>query len=162
MVLKARDRREEGRMNSLVKDVQDQYKDVLLAPVSALQFTVRTENCLAGEKIKYVGDLVQRTERELFLIPNLGKKSLDEIKEVLECYNLSLNTKMSEWPPEEMELSQVPPDIKGHVKSSLNYALRCAADKAHANCVSNDPDKAQVYVDIVTDILRLLGELKKP
>ena len=120
-------------MNSLVKDVQDQYKDVLLAPVSALQFTVRTENCLAGEKIKYVGDLVQRTERELFLIPNLGKKSLDEIKEVLH-----------------------------DVKSSLNYALRCAADKAHANCVSNDPDKAQVYVDIVTDILRLLGELKKP
>lgn len=149
-------------MNSLIKDVQDQYKDILLSPVDGLCLTFRTTNCLTGEKIKYVGDLVQRTERELLLIPNLGKKSLDEIKEMLAAYNLSLNMKISEWPPEEMESSQVDPDIKGQVKSSLNYALRCAADKAHANCVSNDPDKAQVYVDIVTDILRLLGELKKP
>ena len=148
--------------NSLVKDLQDEYKDILLAPVDELYLTVRTTNCLAAEKIKYVGDLVQRTERELFLIPNLGKKSLDEIKEVLAAFNLSLNMKMSEWPPEEMQSSQVDPDIKGQVKSSLNYALRCAADKAHANCVSNDPDKAQAYVGIVTDILWLLGELQKP
>jgi DNA-directed RNA polymerase subunit alpha len=149
-------------MNSLIKDVQDQYKDILLAPVDGLYLTDRITNCLTREKIKYVGDLVQQTERELLLIPNLGKKALDEIKEVLAAYNLSLDMKMSEWPPEEMELSQVPTDIKGQVKSSLNYALRVAADKAHANCVSNDPDKAQAYVGIVTDILWLLGELKKP
>jgi hypothetical protein len=150
-------------MNSLVKDLQDKHKDILLAPVDELYLTFRTTNCLAGEKIKYVGDLVQRTERELLLIPNLGKKSLDEIKQVLAAFNLSLNMKMSEWPPKEMESSQVDPNIKGQVKSSLNYALRVAADKAHANCVSNDPDKAQVYVSIVSDILYLLGEeLPKP
>ena len=149
-------------MNFVIKEVQDKHKDILLAPVDELYLTFRTTNCLAGEKIKYVGDLVQRTEKELLLIQNLGKKSLDEIKEVLAAFNLSLNMKLSEWPPKEMESSQVDPDIKGQVKSSLNYALRVAADKAHANCVSNDPDKAQVYVDIVTDILRLLGELQKP
>jgi hypothetical protein len=150
-------------MNSLIKEVQDKHKDILLAPVDELYLTFRTTNCLAGEKIKYVGDLVQRTERELLLIPNLGKKSLDEIKEVLAALNLSLNMKMSEWPPKEMESSQVDPNIKDQVKSSLNYALRVAADKAHANCVSNDPDKAQVYVSIISDILYLLGEeLPKP
>jgi DNA-directed RNA polymerase subunit alpha len=149
-------------MNSLVKDIQDRYKDILLAPVSALKFTVRTENCLATENIKYVADLVRRREVELLRIDGFGNKSINEVKEVLANCNLSLDMKMSEWPPEEMELSQVPTDIKGQVKSSLNYALRVAADKAHANCVSNDPDKAQAYVGIVTDILWLLGELKKP
>ena len=162
MVSQARDRREEGRVNSLIKDVQAEYKDILLAPVDGLHLTDRITKCLTREKIKYVGDLVQRTERELLRIRNFGKRSLTEIKETLAAYNLSLNMKLSEWPPEEMESSQVDPDIKGQVKSSLNYALRVAADKAHANCVSNDPDKAQVYVDIVTDILRLLGELQKP
>lgn len=144
-------------MNTDLERLQKQYKDILLAPVDELEFTIRTTNCLAAESIKYVGDLVQRTERELFLIPNLGKKSLDEIKQVLAGYNLSLNTKIAEWPPEELEPSHVCGDVMQSAKHSLNYALRVAADKAHQNCVNNDPDRARAYVEIVTNILVLLN-----
>lgn len=145
-----------------LESLLDQYKDILLVPVNALAFTIRTTNCLATENIKYVGDLVQRTERELFQIPNLGKKSLDEIKEILASYNLSLGTEVATWPPHEIGVPQVSEDVKLTVMHSLNYALRVAADKAHSNCVNNDPEKAQAYVEIVTNILVLLnGKLFK-
>ncbi len=148
-------------MSTDLERLQAQYKDILLVPVDALEFTIRTTNCLATENIKYVGDLVQRTEVELFRIPGFGKKSLDEVKEVLANYNLSLNTKMLEWPvPLGMEPSQITPSVTQSVRNSLNYALRVAADKAHSNCVNNDPEKAQAFVNIVTDILSLLGEKK--
>jgi hypothetical protein len=143
-----------------LESLLDQYKDILLAPVNALAFTIRTTNCLATENIKYVGDLVQRTERELFQIPNLGRKSLDEIKEILASYNLSLGTEIAAWPPHEIGIPQVNEEVRQTVMHSLNYALRVAADKAHANCVGNDPDKARVFVNIVADILSLLGEKK--
>lgn len=143
-----------------LESLLDQYKDILLAPVDALAFTIRTTNCLATENIKYVADLVQRNERELLRIPNFGKKSLDETKEVLASYNLSLGTELAAWPPHELGVPQVSKDVKQTVMHSLNYALRVAADKAHANCVNNDPEKAQAFVNIVADILNLLGEKK--
>lgn len=135
----------------------EEYKDILLAPVNALPFTIRTTNCLATENVKYVGDLVQRTESELLQISNLGKKSLDEIKETLASYNLSLGTEMAAWPPHEIGVPQVNEGVRQTVMHSLNYALRVAADKAHVNCVSNDPEKAQAFVKIVADILCLLN-----
>lgn len=144
-----------------LESLLDQYKDILLVPVNALGFTIRTINCLATENIKYVGDLVQRTEREIFLIPNLGKKSLDEIKEILASYNLSLGTEVAAWPPHEIGVPQVNEEVRQTVMHSLNYALRVAADKAHANCVSNDPEKAQAFLNVVTDILWLLNAKDK-
>ncbi|WP_139057380.1 DNA-directed RNA polymerase subunit alpha, partial [Candidatus Ichthyocystis hellenicum] len=72
---------------------------LLLRPVDDLELTVRSANCLKAENIYYIGDLVQRSENELLRTPNLGRKSLMEIKEVLADYGLSLGMKVEAWPP---------------------------------------------------------------
>ena len=71
----------------------------LLRPVDDLELTVRSANCLKAETIHYIGDLVQRTEVELLKTPNLGKKSLTEIKDVLASRGLSLGMRLENWPP---------------------------------------------------------------
>jgi DNA-directed RNA polymerase subunit alpha len=70
-----------------------------MRPVDELELTVRSANCLKAENINYIGDLVQRTEVELLRTPNLGKKSLTEIKEVLEVHGLALGMRLDNWPP---------------------------------------------------------------
>ena len=72
---------------------------VLMRPVDELELTVRSANCLKAENINYIGDLIQRTEVELLRTPNLGKKSLTEIKEVLESHGLALGLRVENWPP---------------------------------------------------------------
>ncbi|WP_435104828.1 DNA-directed RNA polymerase subunit alpha [Arhodomonas sp. AD133] len=72
---------------------------VLLRPIDDLELTVRSANCLKAESIHYVGDLVQKTEVELLKTPNLGKKSLNEIKEVLAQHGLQLGMRLENWPP---------------------------------------------------------------
>jgi DNA-directed RNA polymerase subunit alpha len=72
---------------------------ILLRPVDDLELTVRSANCLKAENIYYIGDLIQRTEVELLKTPNLGKKSLTEIKDVLASYSLSLGMRLENWPP---------------------------------------------------------------
>ncbi|KPJ81557.1 MAG: DNA-directed RNA polymerase subunit alpha [Gammaproteobacteria bacterium SG8_30] len=72
---------------------------ILMRPVDELELTVRSANCLKAENIHYIGDLVQRTEVELLRTPNLGKKSLTEIKEVLESHGLTLGMRIDGWPP---------------------------------------------------------------
>lgn len=75
----------------------------LLKPVDDLELTVRSANCLKVENIFYIGDLIQRTEAELLRTPNLGRKSLNEIKEVLATRDLSLGMKLDNWPPANLE-----------------------------------------------------------
>jgi len=77
---------------------QTQFDPILLRPVDELELTVRSANCLKAESILYIGDLVQRTEVELLKTPNLGKKSLTEIKDVLASNDLSLGMKLENWP----------------------------------------------------------------
>src|SRR5690606_36062031 len=72
---------------------------ILLRPIDDLELTVRSANCLKAENIYYIGDLIQRTEVELLKTPNLGKKSLTEIKEGLAQRGLSLGMKLENWPP---------------------------------------------------------------
>jgi DNA-directed RNA polymerase subunit alpha len=72
---------------------------ILLRPVDDLELTVRSANCLKAESIYYIGDLIQRTEVELLKTPNLGKKSLTEIKDVLAQHGLSLGMRLENWPP---------------------------------------------------------------
>jgi DNA-directed RNA polymerase subunit alpha len=72
---------------------------LLMRPVDDLELTVRSANCLKAENINYIGDLIQRTEVELLRTPNLGKKSLTEIKEVLESHGLALGMRVENWPP---------------------------------------------------------------
>jgi DNA-directed RNA polymerase subunit alpha len=74
----------------------------LLKPVEELELTVRSANWLKAEGIKYIGDLVQRTEVELLKTPNLGKKSLTEIKDLLASQGLSLGMRLENWPPVEL------------------------------------------------------------
>ncbi|MBL8447576.1 MAG: DNA-directed RNA polymerase subunit alpha [Zoogloeaceae bacterium] len=76
---------------------------VLLRPVDDLELTVRSANCLKAENIYYIGDLIQRTETELLKTPNLGRKSLNEIKEVLASRGLTLGMKLENWPPVGLE-----------------------------------------------------------
>jgi DNA-directed RNA polymerase subunit alpha len=74
---------------------------IMLRPVDELELTVRSANCLKAENANYIGDLVQKTEVELLRTPNLGKKSLNEIKEVLGSHGLSLGMELDNWPPKE-------------------------------------------------------------
>jgi DNA-directed RNA polymerase subunit alpha len=76
---------------------------ILLRPVDDLELTVRSANCLKAENIYYIGDLVQRTEVELLKTPNLGKKSLTEIKDVLASRGLSLGLRLENWPPANLK-----------------------------------------------------------
>ncbi len=82
---------------------QQQIDPVLLRPVDDLELTVRSANCLKAENIYYIGDLIQRTENELLKTPNLGRKSLNEIKEVLAARGLTLGMKLENWPPLGLE-----------------------------------------------------------
>jgi DNA-directed RNA polymerase subunit alpha len=83
-----------------------QVDPVLLRPVDDLELTVRSANCLKAENIYYIGDLIQRTETELLKTPNLGRKSLNEIKEVLASRGLTLGMKLESWPPANLDKSK--------------------------------------------------------
>lgn len=82
--------------------VKEEIDPVLLRPVDDLELTVRSANCLKAENIYYIGDLVQRTETELLKTPNLGKKSLTEIKDVLASKDLELGMHLDNWPPSDL------------------------------------------------------------
>lgn len=88
-----------GNEELLSSASESQVAPILLRPVDELELTVRSANCLKAENINYIGDLVQRTEVELLRTPNLGKKSLTEIKEVLESHGLSLGMRIENWQP---------------------------------------------------------------
>jgi len=78
---------------------ESEIDPILIRPVDDLELTVRSANCLKAENIYYIGDLIQRTEVELLKTPNLGKKSLTEIKDVLGTHGLSLGMRLENWPP---------------------------------------------------------------
>lgn len=86
-------------------EVPDEPVDpLLLCPVDDLELTVRSANCLKAENINYIGDLVQRTEVDLLKTPNLGKKSLTEIKDILRQRDLSLGMRLENWPPRSLRI----------------------------------------------------------
>ena len=89
----------EGTAQPIEHQKAVQVDPLLLRPVDDLELTVRSANCLKAENIYYIGDLIQRTENELLKTPNLGRKSLNEIKEVLAARGLTLGMKLENWPP---------------------------------------------------------------
>ncbi len=93
----------EGTPISIEMPKQTTVDPILLRPVDDLELTVRSANCLKAENIYYIGDLIQRTETELLKTPNLGRKSLNEIKEVLASRGLTLGMKLENWPPVGLE-----------------------------------------------------------
>lgn len=95
----------EGEKEAEPEQPEDQIDPVLLRPVDDLELTVRSANCLKAENIYYIGDLIQRTEVELLKTPNLGKKSLTEIKDILASRGLSLGMRLENWPPASLKNS---------------------------------------------------------
>ncbi|MHB1358494.1 MAG: DNA-directed RNA polymerase subunit alpha [Rhodocyclaceae bacterium] len=93
----------EGTPISIETPKQSTVDPILMRPVDDLELTVRSANCLKAENIYYIGDLIQRTETELLKTPNLGRKSLNEIKEVLASRGLTLGMKLENWPPAGLE-----------------------------------------------------------
>jgi DNA-directed RNA polymerase subunit alpha len=93
----------EGAHEPETKKEEDKIDPTLLRPVDDLELTVRSANCLKAENIYYIGDLIQRTEVELLKTPNLGKKSLTEIKDVLASLGLSLGMRLDNWPPASLK-----------------------------------------------------------
>jgi len=86
-----------------VEEDEDDVDPILLRPVDDLELTVRSANCLKAENLYYIGDLIQRTEVDLLKTPNLGKKSLTEIKDVLASKGLSLGMRLENWPPTSLK-----------------------------------------------------------
>src|SRR5204863_6821831 len=105
----------EGTAPAAAERSSPQVDPILLRPVDDLELTVRSANCLKAENIYYIGDLIQRTETELLKTPNLGRKSLNEIKEVLASRGLSLGMKLENWPPPNLDR---PKTEKNHASSS--------------------------------------------
>jgi DNA-directed RNA polymerase subunit alpha len=93
----------EGTPVTAVEAKAPQIDPILMRPVDDLELTVRSANCLKAENIYYIGDLIQRTETELLKTPNLGRKSLNEIKDVLASRGLTLGMKLENWPPAGLE-----------------------------------------------------------
>ena len=93
----------EGQTQAAAAEAADEVDPILLRPVDDLELPVRSANCLKAENIYYIGDLVQRTEVELLKTPNLGKKSLTEIKDVLASRGLSLGMRLENWPPASLK-----------------------------------------------------------
>ena len=97
----------EGTAPTIEEKRSPQVDPILMRPVDDLELTVRSANCLKAENIYYIGDLIQRTETELLKTPNLGRKSLNEIKEVLAARGLTLGMKLENWPPAGLETTRV-------------------------------------------------------
>ncbi len=93
----------EGEKEAEPEQKEEAIDPVLLRPVDDLELTVRSANCLKAENIYYIGDLIQRTEVELLKTPNLGKKSLTEIKDILASRGLSLGMRLENWPPASLK-----------------------------------------------------------
>ncbi len=89
----------DNEKEQVVEEKEDEVDPILIRPVDDLELTVRSANCLKAENIYYIGDLIQRTEVELLKTPNLGKKSLTEIKDVLASRGLALGMRIENWPP---------------------------------------------------------------
>lgn len=104
----------QGQDEATAAAAESQVDPVLMRPVDELELTVRSANCLKAENINYIGDLIQRTEVELLRTPNLGKKSLTEIKEVLESHGLALGMRVENWPPASLlPNDEAPPEATG-------------------------------------------------
>ena len=138
--------------------------ELLLTPVDNLEVTVRTYNCLKAENIFTLGELVQRTETELLRTPNFGKKSLAEVKEVLQVYGLKLGMQIDNWPVSALtravsEVGHDHTDVNPKmIRTLLNLVIQMSAEKAYAACIQDDPDKADAYLNLVTDAQYLLNE----
>lgn len=119
--------------------------ETLRTPIEQLELTMRAYNCLKSEQVNTVEDLVRRTENELFRAPGLGKKSMEEIKEVLNQRGLKLSMKPGELHP-----------ITGDVHENLRHTLQVASRYVRMACDAGDPEKAYAYSRLIVQIKHIL------
>ena len=105
-------------------------------PRDELELTVRSANCLKAENIYYIGDLIQRTETELLKTPNLGRKSLNEIKEVLASRGLTLGMKLENWPPAGLEHCPTK-GLRTDNTWSITSPTFCTQNRRYRSCVAS-------------------------
>ena len=86
-----------------IEEPKNKFNENLFRRIDELELSVRSANCLENADIKYIGELVQKTEAEMLRTKNFGRKSLNEIKEVLAHMGLSLGMEVAGWPPENIE-----------------------------------------------------------
>ena len=92
---------EEATMEEKIAELP--FNQNLLRKVEDMELSVRSANCLKNDNLRYIGDLVQKTESEMLRTPNFGRKSLNEIKELLAVYDLHLGMQVENWPPENLD-----------------------------------------------------------
>ncbi len=126
-----------------VKDDQDEESEIfdenLFRPADDLELSVRSANCLKNARIRYIGDLVTKTEQEMLRTKNFGKKSLNEIKGILKTMGLSLGMEVEGWPPKDLYRKEFQSSIEGEGKSPRREDVK-ASDKPPAPASESDND----------------------
>jgi DNA-directed RNA polymerase subunit alpha len=116
-----------------IEPKKEEINPILLRPVEDLELTVRSANCLKGENIYYIGDLVMRSETDLLKTPNLGKKSLNEIKNILLSRGLYLGMQIPGWPPEGLERPKLPEKPANEQKAEESDDVDTGLDEIEAS-----------------------------
>jgi DNA-directed RNA polymerase subunit alpha len=112
------------------------FNPALLKKVDELELSVRSANCLKNDNIVYIGDLIQKTEAEMLRTPNFGRKSLNEIKEVLAAMGLHLGMEVPDWPPENIE------DLAKRLRRSILRPQSSMMPRASARRSCGKPSEA--------------------
>ena len=145
----------------LKKDILSRYPNIFTAPVDELWLTVRLSNCLKAGGINTIGELVQKQRWELFCIPNLGKKSMEELEKSLAQVDLKFDTKLENWPPSDLDVVGLDERAIPITREKLIRAMRIAAHRLVINCEVDDPAKSIDYARLIEQLHRLLKEGEK-
>lgn len=123
---------------------EEMLDPILLRPIEDLELTVRAANCLRGERVQYIGDLIQKDETDLLKTPNLGRKSMNEIKDALMAQGLSLGARLENWPPAFLKnrLVKVPKPPKDGEVTQTGVDLEDSPENAEhtASTVENNEE----------------------
>jgi RNA polymerase alpha subunit len=145
------------------------FNPLLLQKVEKLPLSIRSENCLKNGNIIYVGDLVQMGEAEILCTPNFGRKSLNEIKEVLVKMGLSLGMEVPNWPPQNVEMLSINGASEEHRVAFLNaeidkicqslddpwHSVVTALDNSDNPIIDDECDKVRLYLKNIEMLWRL-------
>jgi hypothetical protein len=145
----------------LKKYILSKFPNIFLAPVDELELTVRTSNCLRAQSLFTIGDVVQKQKYELLCIPNLGKKSMEELEEALARVDLKLGMTLKNFPPSDLDVVGLDEHAIPVTREKLIRAMRIAAHRLVINCEVDDPAKSIDYAKLIEQLHRLLKEGEK-
>ena len=147
--------------HNLKKNILSKFPNIFLAPIDELELTVRTTNCLRTESLFTIGDVVQKHKHEIFCIPNLGRKSMEELEETLTKLDLKLGMTLKNFPPSDLDVISLDEHAIPITREKLIRAMRIAAHRLVINCEVDDPAKSIDYAKLIEQLHRLLKEGEK-